>query len=65
MADTANGAALLATARELRAHILSRRDAIEASRRLPEDLGYNQVLSLDQGAGLPLGIFDDEGYGHE
>ena len=38
MADTANGAELLATARELRPHILSRRDAIEASRRLPEGL---------------------------
>jgi indole-3-acetate monooxygenase len=38
MADTANGAELLATAREFRPHILSQRDAIEASRRLPEDL---------------------------
>ena len=38
MADAANGAELLATARGLRAHILSQRDAIEASRRLPDDL---------------------------
>jgi alkylation response protein AidB-like acyl-CoA dehydrogenase len=38
MADTANGAELLATARELRPRILSQREAIEASRRLPEDL---------------------------
>ena len=38
MGDAANGAELLATARGLRAHILSRRDAIEASRRLPDDL---------------------------
>jgi alkylation response protein AidB-like acyl-CoA dehydrogenase len=38
MADTANGAELLATAREFRPRILSQRDAIEASRRLPEDL---------------------------
>jgi alkylation response protein AidB-like acyl-CoA dehydrogenase len=38
MADTANGGELLATARELRPRILSQRDAIEASRRLPEDL---------------------------
>jgi alkylation response protein AidB-like acyl-CoA dehydrogenase len=38
MADTANGAELLATARELRPRFLSQRDAIEASRRLPEDL---------------------------
>jgi len=38
MADAANGAELLATARGLRAHILSQRDAIEASHRLPDDL---------------------------
>lgn len=38
MGDTANGAELLATARELRPRILSQRDAIEASRRVPEDL---------------------------
>jgi hypothetical protein len=35
MGDTANGAKLLATARELRPRILSQREAIEASRRLP------------------------------
>jgi len=38
MGDTANGVELLATARELRSRILSQREAIEASRRLPEDL---------------------------
>jgi alkylation response protein AidB-like acyl-CoA dehydrogenase len=38
MGDTANGGELLATARELRPHILSQLDAIEACRRLPDDL---------------------------
>jgi alkylation response protein AidB-like acyl-CoA dehydrogenase len=34
----ASGAELLSVAKGLRAHIISRRDAIEASRRLPEEL---------------------------
>jgi alkylation response protein AidB-like acyl-CoA dehydrogenase len=38
MRDTANGAAVLATARDYHARIIARREAIETSRRLPEDL---------------------------
>jgi alkylation response protein AidB-like acyl-CoA dehydrogenase len=38
MGDVTNGAELLSTALQFRARIVSQRDAIEASRRLPEDL---------------------------
>jgi len=38
MGDVAYGADLLAVAQELRARIVSQRDAIEGSRRLPEEL---------------------------
>lgn len=38
MLDTANGAALLATARDLRPRVVAQRDAIETSRRLPDEL---------------------------
>src|SRR5215472_10916808 len=38
MGHVASGAELLSVAKGLRAHIISQRDAIEASRRLPEEL---------------------------
>ena len=38
MSDTGSGAAMLAAARTMRRRIIAQRDAIEAGRRLPEDL---------------------------
>jgi len=41
MRNTANGTALLSTALDYRARIVARRDTIESSRRLPEDLAHD------------------------
>src|SRR5438270_795582 len=41
MRDTANGTALLAIAHDYRPPIFARRDDIETSRRLPEDLAHD------------------------
>jgi indole-3-acetate monooxygenase len=40
MGNVASGPDLLSIAQRLRAHIISQRDAIEASRRLPEGLAH-------------------------
>ena len=41
MRNTANGTALLSTALDYRPRIIARRDTIESSRRLPEDLAHD------------------------
>src|SRR5436190_21188220 len=41
MRNTANGTALLSTALDYRPRIIARRDIIESSRRLPEDLAHD------------------------
>jgi len=57
MHDTANGAELLATARKFRPRIVALRDAIETSRRLPDD------LALDLGSAGFFRIFLPAAYG--
>ncbi len=65
MDDTANGAELLATARNFRPRIATLRDAIETSRRLPDDLardlagaGFFRVFLPTAYGGLDLTPMD-------
>jgi len=45
MHDTGNGTKVLAAARDLRPRIIAQRDAIETSRRVPEDLARELALA--------------------
>src|SRR5205085_8404997 len=61
MHDTTNGAALLATAGDFQPRIIAQREAIETSRRLPEDLaraGFFRIFLPAAYGGLDLTPMD-------